>query len=518
MKLSSLIEKLNVIELRVNDPELDIAFVTEDSRRCTEGAVFVAVEGTKLDGHDYIEDALSKGVSAVVCERSIHLVDPDERVQNIIRVTNGRFALAELAARLYGEPSRQLRVVGVTGTNGKTTVVSILVEILRLAGINAVGLTTVGTYDGGKYTGECDLTTPDPVFLQKRMVRALREGVSHFAMEVSSHAIAQKRIAKTNFVAGAFTNLTEDHLDFHGDMENYEAAKAEFFRDYLFDPSHHFAVINKDDPVGRKFAAMTGAQVITCSLDDQNADVYARILELTPQGSRFEMALNVSKLSQVTSAWIPQISRASLTVGTGLPGIFNVTNSVIAATLALALGVDVDDVVSGVEAFSGVPGRMERIDEGQKFTVYVDYAHTPDALKNVLEAIRTISQQGGRIILVTGNGGDRDRQKRPLCGAIGAELSDRLILTNDNPRTEDPQQILNDILAGIPGEKMNSLEVIPERRNAIRRAIELAEAGDIVLIAGKGHEDYQIIGTEKQPFDDSVEARISLRERLGTTG
>ena len=515
MRLSKLIEVLDVVELRVNDPEHEIAFITEDSRKCASDALFVAYRGTKLDGHDFIADALKRGAGAIVCEAGLAVIDPDDRIPNIVRVTNGRYALAALAAKHAGDPSRQLRLIGVTGTNGKTTIVSILTAILRSAGIKALALTTVGTYDGCNYLNESDLTTPDPVFLQERFKRALREGISHIALEVSSHALAQHRIARTRFLAGAFTNLTEDHLDFHGDMKSYEDAKAIFFKEYMVDPSKQFVVINKDDPVGRKFAAITGAQVLTCSLHDDSADVYAGNRELTPFGSRFELLLNVSKLSQVSSAWFPQTSRAALKVVSGLPGAFNVSNVAIAAGLACGLGVPEGPMLEAIAAFNGVPGRMEKIEEGQDFSVIVDYAHTPDALRNVLDTLNQLRQQTGRLILVTGNGGDRDMDKRPLCGEIGARFSDRLILTNDNPRTEDPQQIINDIVKGVPADRMSILDVVPDRREAIRRAISEAKEGDCVLIAGKGHEDYQVFGSEKRHFDDRREAREAIREKLG---
>jgi UDP-N-acetylmuramoyl-L-alanyl-D-glutamate--2,6-diaminopimelate ligase len=514
MKLSKLLEVVDVVELRVEDPEVDISTVTEDSRKCESGTVFVAYRGEKLDGHTFIDDAIRKGASAIICESGLSLVDQKESIENIIRVPDGRNALAAMASRIAGEPSKQLRVIGVTGTNGKTTVVSLLTSMLKAAGFNAIALTTVGTFDGEEYLRESDLTTPDPMFLQKRLQRALCDGISHVCMEISSHSLIQKRIAHTKFTAGAFTNLTEDHLDFHGDMEGYEKAKEIFFKEYLVDPSRQFAVINVDDPVGRKFASLTGAQVITCSLRDDTADIYARVKELTPRGSAIELLLNVSKLSQVSSAWLSQTSRAVLSVGTSLPGIFNVSNITIATGLAAGLGVGKEAIVKAISSFNGVPGRMEQVNEGQNFTVYIDYAHTPDALQNVLETVHQLRQPGGRIILVMGNGGDRDRTKRPLCGEIGARLSDRIIVTNDNPRTENPNQIIADIVSGVPADRMNILGVIADRREAIRKAISEAHENDIVVIAGKGHEDYMIVGTDKIPFDDKREARDALRFML----
>ncbi len=510
MKLSKLLESVEVIELRVADPELDVTSIAHDSRKCTSGSLFVAIEGEALDGHEFIGDALSSGAEAIVCERNLIIVDAEQKIRNLIRVENSRLALARISNFFYGEPSKNLKVIGVTGTNGKSTVVAMVTHALASAGKNALAMTTVGTFDGRTYAREVDLTTPDPVFLQSRLKRAVEEGVTHVAMEVSSHSLSQSRVAGTQFAAGAFTNLTEDHLDFHGNMASYELAKASFFSSYLTGGEGQFAVINIDDPAGIKFASLTGAPVITCSLENRKADIFAGITELSPLCSRFEMALDVSKISQVSSTWIPQTGRATVSVGVRLPGTFNVSNAILAAGILLGLGIGLEDIVAGLESFPGVPGRMERIEAGQSFTVIVDYAHTPDALENVLKTLHKIRQQNGRIILVVGNGGDRDRNKRPICGDIASRMSDRLIITNDNPRTEDPQKIIEGILEGVNESEMQKVTVEPERRTAINIAIGEARDGDIVLIAGKGHEDYQIFGREKRPFSDRDEAIAAL--------
>lgn len=518
MKLVEIVKNLDVVELRIADPDVEIGSIRHDSRLCSEWSLFVAIKGEKLDGNDFIKDAVSRGSSAVITEESIRLVDPDEEVPNIVRVADSRLALAQSAAEFSGHPSKKLQVIGITGTNGKTTVASMLCHILRAQGSNALALTTVGTYDGGGYVREIDLTTPDPVFLQSRFAEALDDGVSHLILEVSSHALEQHRVAQTEFFAGAFTNLTEDHLDFHGDMASYEAAKQKFFTDYLTDPASQFSVIFIDDPVGWRFAESCRSQVLTCSMVDSTADAYAEVLELSPLGSTFNMALDVSSFTQVSSAWIPQTGRAVVSVGIRLPGIFNISNALIASTLAVGLGVSLDAAADGLASFPGVPGRMERIDEGQGFTVLVDYAHTPDALRNVLTTLHQISRPGGRIILVMGNGGERDRDKRPLCGSIGSELSDLLFLTNDNPRREDPERILEDIQKGIPAGDRGKVTVNQDRSEAIKLAIGAAHEGDIVIIAGKGHEDYQIIGEQKYPFDDREVARDALILRFGRAG
>lgn len=517
MKLSKLLEKVDVVELRVTDPDVEVTAITHDSRKCEPGALFVAISGGSFDGHDYIKDAVIGGAEAIICEKNILIVDAEQKIPNLVRVSDSRLALAQVATWFYGDPSSALKVIGVTGTNGKSTVVSMVTHALAHAGVKTLAMTTVGTYDGRKYDRENDLTTPDPLFLQSRMARAVKDGVTHFAMEVSSHSLAQKRIGGTHFAAGAFTNLTEDHLDFHGDMASYEEAKAAFFRDYLTGSENQFSVVNIDDEAGVKFASLTGAPVITCSLENRKADIYARITELSPLCSRFEMALDVSKISQVSSTWTPQTGRATVSVGVRLPGTFNVSNAIIAIGVLLGLGIELGDAIAGIESFPGVPGRMELVDTGQDFTVMVDYAHTPDALESVLETLHKIRQQRGRIILVAGNGGDRDQMKRPLCGDIASRMSDRLILTNDNPRTEDPQKILDGILEGVRSEEMHKVTVEQDRKKAINIAISEACEGDIVLIAGKGHEDYQIFGREKHPFSDRAEAieALKLREKTG---
>ena len=515
MKLAKLLEKLEIIEHRVADADLEVERVVHDSRAAASGSIFVAVKGDRLDGHYFAGKAVENGAETVVCEVSPLIVDPLKKMQNVIRVRDSREALAIIAAELAGNPSSALEVLGVTGTNGKTTVVSLLCHMLYRAGKRALGLTTVGTLTEGGYSREVDLTTPDPVFLQDKLKEALASGIEYVAMEVSSHALAQKRVHSVRYRAGAFTNLTEDHLDYHGSLENYEAAKREFFTDYLYDPAGQTAVIYTDDPAGKRFASLTGAQVIACSLDDENADVHAAALELSPFNSRFIMSVRVSKFPQVSSAWIPHTDRAARTVGIQLPGSFNVANAIVAAALALALGVEPDAVLSGLESFRGVPGRMERIEMGQDFTVLVDYAHTPDALKSVLATLRAVGQKKCRLILVMGNGGDRDKAKRPHCGKIGSEMSDRFYITNDNPRSEDPEAIIAQILAGVePGER-SKVTVITDRREAIKAAISDARPGDCVLIAGKGHEDYQIIGGVKHPFDDRVVASEILSGRYG---
>ena len=515
MKLSKLLERVNVVELRVADPELDVTSIAQDSRKCGKGALFVAIKGAAYDGHDFIPDAMAAGAEAVICERNLLIVDAEQRIPNLVRVADGRLALAEVASCFFGNPSGSMKVVGVTGTNGKTTVVSMIAHTLKAAGKKPLAFTTVGTFDGESYDREIDLTTPDPVFLQSRMVRALEEGVTHIAMEVSSHALAQHRVAGTTYSAGAFTNLTEDHLDFHGDMHAYEEAKLQFFKSYLTGSEGQFAVVNIDDAAGVRFASLTGAPVITCSLENRVADIYAGIAELSPLCSRFELALDVSRISQVSSAWIPQTGRAAVSVGMRLPGTFNVSNAILAAGVLLGLGIELDAVVAGLESFPGVPGRMERVDAGQDFTVIVDYAHTPDALESVLGTLHQLRQQRGRIILVVGNGGDRDRDKRPLCGKIAARMSDRLIITNDNPRTEDPQKIIDDIFKGVPPEERSKVTKEPDRRAAISLAIGEARTGDFVLIAGKGHEQYQVFGSERRPFNDREEALGALEAIAG---
>jgi UDP-N-acetylmuramoyl-L-alanyl-D-glutamate--2,6-diaminopimelate ligase len=443
---------------------VDISAVTYDSRAVTRGALFVCVRGLVADGHDFANDAVERGAVALVVERAL----PIDVTQVV--VADARVAMAPIAAAFYGHPSDALKVVGVTGTNGKTTTVHFLDSIMRQHGW-ATGV--VGTLTGPR-------TTPEAPDLQRELAEWRDEGRQAVAMEVSSHALALHRVDATHFAVAVFTNLTRDHLDFHGTMERYFEAKAR-----LFTPDFTArAVVNADDPRGRLLLDAAQVPTVPYALADVSD------LRLAP--------------SQSSCQW----RGADLVVPIG--GRHNVMNALAAANAAAELGVPIPTITAGIGNAGPVPGRFEPIDEGQAFSVVVDYAHTPDGLERVLEAAREVAS-GHRVLVVFGAGGDRDRTKRPAMGAAAAAGADVAILTSDNPRSEDPAAIIAEVASGAPGA---ALVVKVDRREAISLAMEQASAGDVVVIAGKGHEATQTIGDLVLPFDDRVVAREELI-RLG---
>ncbi|MQL52316.1 UDP-N-acetylmuramoyl-L-alanyl-D-glutamate--2,6-diaminopimelate ligase [Desulfofundulus thermobenzoicus] len=467
----------------LNIPVKGIAY---DSRRVEPGFVFVAVPGFKTDGHLFVEQALARGAVAVVIQKDMVL--PEGLA--FMRVTDSRLALALLSARFYGEPSRKLQLMGVTGTNGKTTTTHLLAAIYRAAGEKTGLIGTIASWIGGRRL-PVEHTTPESLDLQQLLARMVAEGVGVAAMEVSSHALALKRVAGCRFTAGVFTNITRDHLDFHRDMDDYLRAKALLFQGL---EEGAVAVINGDDPRSGQVMAVTRVPCYTYGLGE-GVQVRAREINVTSRGVSF--ALN--------GPW------GEARVNLKLTGYFNVYNSLAALTTAAARGVPLSLAVQALETVTGVPGRCELVDRGQDFTVVVDYAHTPDGLDNILKTARQFT--AGRLITVFGCGGDRDRTKRPLMGEIAARLSDLAVVTSDNPRTEDPLRIIADVEEGVRRVRADYV-VIPDRREAIRRAVAGAAAGDTVVIAGKGHEDYQIIGTARYPFDDRKEAARAIEEVL----
>ncbi len=470
MRLDDLLDALSPTVVHRLRPGVDVADVAYDSRRVRAGTLFVCVRGAVTDGHDHAAAAVAAGAVALVVERQLDVDVPQ------VEVPDARRAMAPLAVRFFGDPTAELRVVGVTGTNGKTTTAFLARSILEAAGLQAGLLGTVEQRVGG-VVEPVQRTTPEAIDLQRTFRRMLDAGDRAAAIEVSSHALAYGRADGVRLAAAAFTNLTQDHLDFHGDMEAYFAAKA-----LLFDGRCPRAT-NVDDPYGRRLPAE-----LRYALDDPSADVRAERLELAADGARFRLVT-------------PQGARD---VAIRLPGRFNVANALAAASAALLAGVELDAVVAGLAAVPGVPGRMEPVEAGQPFAVLVDYAHTPDALANVLRAARDLTR--GRLHVVFGCGGDRDRAKRPQMGAAAAALADRVVVTSDNPRSEDPAAIVDEILAGIDGP----VEVELDRRRAIELALAGADAGDVVVIAGKGHEQGQERAGATTPFDDRVVARELL--------
>jgi UDP-N-acetylmuramoyl-L-alanyl-D-glutamate--2,6-diaminopimelate ligase len=451
--------------------------ITSDSRKVKPGWAFVAIPGAKADGHTFIAKALAQGATVLVVDRELDL-NPATPV-TCLRVADTRHAIAHLAAAFFGHPSRQLRLIGVTGTNGKTTSTYLLEAVLQAHGLTPGVIGTV-TY---RYAGQeqpADQTTPAAEDIQRMLRKMADAGVSHCAMEVSSHSLVQHRVEGCQFAAALFTNLTQDHLDYHEDMSAYYAAKARLFT--IYQPG--LAVLNGDDAAGKKLVHETHAPVITYGFSP-TSDVGVEHLEMNARG----IGLTV------------RIERQHVTIHSRLVGRHNVYNILGVLAMAKGLGLDIGLTIQGIERLPTVPGRFERVDAGQPFTVLVDYAHTDDALRNVLLAARGLST--GQIIVVFGAGGDRDRGKRARMGRVTAQHADLAIITSDNPRTEAPMAIIRAIEAGfreIGGA--SQYRVIEDRARAIHEAIGRARPGDVVVIAGKGHETYQLIGDQRLSFDD----------------
>jgi UDP-N-acetylmuramoyl-L-alanyl-D-glutamate--2,6-diaminopimelate ligase len=469
------------------DPAVEIADLAYDSREAGPGTLFFCVRGERTDGHEFASAAIEQGAAALVAEHALDLPVPQ------VLVADARAAMAPLAARFWGDPSAELALAGITGTNGKTTTAFLLRGILEDAGRPTGLLGTVKRIVGGAEE-EVERTTPEAIDLQRTFRRMLDGGDTACAMEVSSHALAYGRADGVHFAVKVFTNLTQDHLDFHSDMEDYFLAKRRLFV-AGGDASPGTAVVNADDPYGARLAGELrddGAPLATYSAAGAEADFRAADVEFDAAGARFRC---------VSPTGAEPVEMA-------LPGHFNVANALAAIAASDALGVPAADACASLSSAARVPGRFEPVDEGQGFAVLVDYAHTPDSLENVLRAARIVTP--GRVICVFGCGGDRDREKRPLMGRIGAELSDLAVVTSDNPRSEDPAAIIAEILTGA-GE--DGVAVEPDRRAAIAIALEAAGDGDTVVIAGKGHEQGQELENgRKVPFDDREVAREELRK------
>ncbi len=473
MKLSTLIEAVAPREVR-GRAEVDITAVTYRAEAAGPGALHVCVPGFVADGHDFAAVAVQNGAAALVVERPL-AVDVPQLV-----VGSSRRAMALAADALYGHPSGDLAVVGVTGTNGKTTTVYLVHAVLEAALGSAGLLGTVESRVGGAVEPVAR-TTPESVDLQATLRRMVDAGDRACAMEVSSHALELDRVTGVRFAAAGFTNLTQDHLDFHPDMEAYFAAKARLFAEAP-------GAINVGDPYGRRLAAMAGGRVLTYArASDADADVRPHAAEIGAGGA---------------IALIATTPRGPLPLDVRLRGGFNVENVLCAVALAELLELPHAAVRAGIAAVQGVPGRFEAVDAGQPFTVLVDYAHTPDGLENVLSSAREIT--AGRLMCVFGCGGDRDRGKRPQMGRVARRLADLAIVTSDNPRSEDPEAIIAEIMDGV------AMDAEPDRRAAIERAVSLARPGDVLVIAGKGHEQGQQFADRTLPFDDRTVAREAL--------
>lgn len=471
-QLAQLLTAITIEEIR-GPEDREITSLTADSRQAGDGSMFVAVCGVNVDGHDFIP-SLPPNVGAVVCERLPQMMHSDV---TYIRVSNSAVALGFLASEWYGNPSRRLELVGVTGTNGKTTTATLLYEMARLMGEKAGLLSTVVNYIDTTAV-EAHQTTPDPITIQSLLAQMVEAGCTFAAMEVSSHAADQHRIAGLHFRGGIFTNLTRDHLDYHKSVEAYLKAKKSFF-DTL--PPTAFALTNIDDKVGRVMVQNTLAKVHTYSLRER-ADFTARIVEERLDGT--EVKLNGHE------------------VHTRFTGRFNVYNLTAVYAASRLMGWDGEDVLVAMSRLVPVAGRFQTFHSPSGYTAIVDYAHTPDAVVNVLQAIRDVIGDKGRVITVVGAGGNRDKGKRPIMAREAARLSDRVILTSDNPRFEEPEAILADMVAGLSEADLERTTVIVDRREAIAKACATAQADDVILIAGKGHEDYQDVKGVKHHFDD----------------
>lgn len=496
MKLGELLGSLGE-GVTQGDLFYEITGVTDDSRRVSQGGLFVAVKGAQSDGHRYCSQAVSSGAGALVVEAGCAPIGALETVGvPVIEVRDSRHALGMLAGRFYGDPSRRLTMIGVTGTNGKTTTTYLCKSVLEAAGVKAGLIGTVAYLIGNERIAATH-TTPGAVELHGLFRRMVDAGHEAAVMEVSSHALALDRTAGCAFGTAVFTNLTQDHLDFHADMEAYFQAKRRLFAGLGPDGR---AIVNLDDGYGTRIMDATTARVWTYALDGP-ADLRAEDVRISLHGVRFTAQTPVGAIA----------------IRSPLVGRHNVSNILAAVGVGLEQGIALPTIASGIAALAAVPGRFERVEAGQPFTVVVDYAHTEDALFRLLataEAVKT-----GRIITVFGCGGDRDRGKRPAMGRVSARYSDIVIVTSDNPRSEDPEAIISEILPGVEAGmreagRGRSLVHI-DRRAAIYEAIRMAKPGDLVLIAGKGHEDYQIIGATTHPFDDRVVAREAMEALRG---
>jgi len=487
MRFTRLLERAELPWYRLLRGDPSVNAVQTDSRRCGRGSCFVAVRGTQDDGHRYIPRAVEAGAAAVVCQDASQV--PDDIAAATVDDT--RRAAGLLAHAIRGWAVRKLLTIGVTGTNGKTTVVHLIRQILLEAGYLPGLLGTIG-YQIGPRTVPARTTTPGPVDLAEMTAEMVRIGCTHLVMEVSSHALDQQRTAGLDFRVGVFTNLTGDHLDYHKTMDRYRSAKLRMFENLRPDAA---AVLNRDDPSGDAFAATARSRILWFGLSPA-ADVWAKIEGIHAGGTSFVL-MSDGKEAPIRTALI---------------GRHNVHNCLAAAATAIELGIDLETIAEAIGSVARVPGRLQRVLAEAPFDVFVDYAHTDDALTNVLGSVRPLTE--GRIILVFGCGGERDKSKRPRMAKVAGELADRIVITSDNPRREDPQAIIDEIVSGLNDSGRGRSEIEPDRREAIRRAIDQAEAGDLVLIAGKGHETTQTIGTERFPFDDVqvAEELISLRQ------
>jgi UDP-N-acetylmuramoyl-L-alanyl-D-glutamate--2,6-diaminopimelate ligase len=480
MKLNELLKGLKY-ELLQDGGDYEVNKLEYDSRKVSDHDAFVCIKGYQTDGHKYAASAAEKGAKVIICQEEVEMLGG----VTYVRVHDTRKALAVAASNFYGNPKEKLKLIGVTGTNGKTTSTFMIKSILEAAGFKTAIIGTIANYIGSRKL-EASRTTPESLELHKLFSEMAEEGVQYCVMEVSSHSLYLDRVYGIEFNQGIFTNLTQDHLDFHETFENYYRAKL-----LLFQNSRN-SVINLDSEYGVRLLGDIGGRITTYSAE-KDADVSGRELKLHSRGVTFTL----------------EYKGETREININIPGKYNVENALCSAAACLSEGISIDDVKLGLEEMLCVPGRCEIVNQGFSlgFDIIVDYAHTPDGLENILRTAREFTK--GRLITVFGCGGDRDRTKRPVMGKIGTDLSDIAIITSDNPRTEDPEAIIRDVLAGIV--KDNYI-VVENRRDAIKKGIEIAKQGDVIVIAGKGHEDYQILKTGKIHFDEREIVKEILEE------
>ncbi len=481
MKLSELLTHVDILASAA-DPALEITGISYDSRKTRPGDLFVAIRGFETDGHRFIPKAMENGAAAVVCE------EPPTADIPWVRVADCRLALALASRELFGDPAAGMKLIGFTGTSGKTSSTHIMKHVLESAAGVKVGL--IGT--NGNMIGDrllhTEHTTPESYELQRLFRRMAEEGCTHVVMEVSSHSLALERVAGLRFDVAVFTNLSQDHLDLHGTMEEYAAAKRKLFSQC------GIACINADDARGPYMAAGAGCPVLRYSARREDADLYAADIRTTAAGVSFTAVRGEERVSTRLA----------------IPGLFSVYNALSVMSACTALGIPLEACAAGVSSAAGVKGRMESVPTDGDYAVVIDYSHKPDALEKALRALRPVT--AGRLIVLFGCGGDRDRGKRPIMGAVAAENADLVIVTSDNPRTEDPMAIIREILPGTQ-KRATPCKVICDRTEAIAWAIDNARPGDVILLAGKGHEDYQIIGHEKHHMDEREIVAECLKKR-----
>ena len=483
VKLRELLRNVEVLELAA-DPEIELADISYDSRHTKPGDLFVAVTGFETDGHKFIPAAVERGAAAVLCERAPQVEIP------YVRVADSRKALAIASANLFGRPAEQMKLIGVTGTNGKTTSTMLIKHLLETQENVKVGL--VGTNQNmiGYETLPTERTTPESYELHKLFREMADAGCTHVVMEVSSHSLVLCRVAGLHFEVGLFTNLTQDHLDFHGTMDAYARAKA-----LLFSQCERGGV-NLDDAYAPVMLESAKCPMMTWAIQKNEADLVAKDVRLAADGVKF-CALTMGQLERVKI---------------GIPGRFSVYNALTVIACGLLLGLDLQTCSAALADAQGVKGRVEVVPTDGDYTILIDYAHTPDALENILRSMREVTS--GRLVALFGCGGDRDRTKRPIMGKIAADNADFVIVTSDNPRTEDPEAIIADIAAGLKGTHTR-FKIIPDRREAIAWAIDNHKSGDVIVLAGKGHETYQIIGKTKYHMDEREIVAEHLTRRAG---